>query len=54
MVVMTAKIDKKKIAVVLAALLLVVVLIALFSGGKRAEAPEAETAPAISTNEDRV
>ena len=54
MVVMTAKIDKKKIAVVLAALLLVVALVILFSGGKRAQAPAPETTPAISTNEDRV
>lgn len=54
MVVMTAKIDKKKIAVVLAALLLVVALIALFAGGKRSESTVPETSPAISTNEDRV
>ena len=54
MVVMTAKIDKKKIAVVLAALLLVVALIVLFSGGKESQAPAPETAPALSTNEDRV
>lgn len=55
MVVMTAKIDKKKIAVVAAALLLAVILISLVAGGGKAEPePEPETAPAISTNEDRV
>lgn len=54
MVVMTAKIDKKKIAVVLAAIVLAVVLIVLLAGGKRSGAPVPETSPAISTNEDRV
>lgn len=53
MVVMTAKVDKKKIAVILAALLLVAVLIGVFSGKGTSSSSKTET-PAIATNEDRV
>jgi len=52
MLVMTAKVDKKKIILVLAgAAALIAVLIMLFGGGNEA-APSA--APSMSTNDDRV
>lgn len=54
MVVMTAKINKKKIAVAAAALLLALVLVSLLAGGRQSQAPETEPTLAISTNEDRV
>lgn len=54
MVVMTAKINKKKIAVAAAALLLALVLVTLLAGGRQSQAPETEPTLAISTNEDRV
>ena len=54
MVVMTAKINKQKIAVAAAALLLALVLVSLLAGGRQSQAPETEPTLAISTNEDRV
>lgn len=53
MVVMTAKVDKKKIAMVIAGLVLLVILISTLAGGRHA-APPATQPPAIATNEDRV
>lgn len=53
MVVMTAKVNKKKVGVIAAALLLVAIAIAIFTGGGNGHQSEAET-PAISTNEDRI
>lgn len=52
MVVMTAKVDKKKILVIVAAVLLLIVLIALLSRPKASASPAQP--PAIATNEDRV
>ena len=52
MMVMTAKVDMKKIAIVLAiAAVLIVALIMLFSGGSE---PTAAAASEIATNDDRV
>ena len=50
MMVMTAKVDKKKIGIVLAAIVAVIAaLVLLFGGGK--DAPEV---PTVSSNDDRV
>ena len=54
MVVMTAKVDKKKLTFLAAALILAVILISVLAGGRGGKAaPQAES-PAIATNEDRV
>lgn len=53
MVVMTAKVDKKKIGLVAAAVVLVIILILVFTGGGGKSSQPSDT-PVIATNEDRV
>lgn len=53
MVVMTAKVDKKKISLVAAAVVLVIILILVFTGGGGKSSQPSDT-PVIATNEDRV
>ena len=53
MMVLTAKVDKKKIALILAGILaLIIGLVALLSGGE--DTPVAATATSVSGNEDRL
>ena len=55
MLVMTAKVDKKKIILVLAGVaLLIAMLIMLFSGGNDTASTAATAAPSLNTNDGRV
>ncbi len=53
MLVMTAKVDKKKIAIILAAILVLVIGLVVLLGGNDAE-PASATAISVSGNDDRV
>ncbi len=54
MLVMTAKVDKKKIAIVIAAVIVLAAALILLLGGRDHETPAATAATSVSSNDDRV